>query len=116
VRRISQRQHATAHVFARELPPQRERGPRRDRTQGAQAAIEGALELAPERVVVEREDALRVGIGQRPYDRTVAVGERQERERPAGQEALTCGGLVIAFGGDEDRKSVVEGKGEGHGM
>src|SRR5690606_39467468 len=72
---------APAHVLARELPAQRERGPRRDRTQAAQAAIEGALELAPERVVVEREDACRLGIGQRPHDRSEEhTSELQSRE------------------------------------
>src|SRR5690606_41306484 len=83
---------APAHVLARQLPAQRERGPRRDRTQAAQAAIEGALELAPERVVVEREDACRLGIGQRPHDRTVALGERPERQLPAGEGPLPVGG------------------------
>jgi hypothetical protein len=54
----------------------------------AEPTADALLDLGQKVPVVERQDALRLGRVLAPGDAGAVAGERQDRERPAGQEVL----------------------------
>ena len=90
---VSQCQHATGHVVTGQLAAQRECRTWRCQAQLTQARREGAGQFAVEAVLVQRQHARRPP-RQGPDDRAAALGHRQQRQRPARQEALPGRGLV----------------------
>ena len=67
--------------------PEREAGPRPGPLDGPEPALEGGLERAPERVVREGEEMLRVFPFRRPGDRAETLRQRRNASGPAGRAA-----------------------------
>src|SRR5262249_32028251 len=62
----------------------------------AETQPETLFEFIVERGIVERQDALGLGGGFRPYDRRAAIAQRQDREWSGGKKVLLRATMMIA--------------------
>ena len=95
---------------ARGEQPERKGAARPDHRDVAEMQAEAFLQLGMEFIVGQRDDALRLARVLGPHDRRALARQRQDRERPRGQEMFLGAAVVLALmrhRGDDRRLIVI---------
>ena len=97
MRSIADEGDALGHEGARDRKAKRKRKPRADRLDLTEMQAEALLELGVDIRLRQRHDALGLRTCLGPDDRRAPPLERQDRERPGGQEVLLGAAAMIAL-------------------
>ena len=110
VRGVADQRQPLADERARGEQPERKGAARPDHFDVAEMQAEALLQLGVKFLVGQRDDALGLARGFGPHDRRALSRERQDRERPGGQEMFLGAAVVLALvrhRGDDRRLIVI---------